>query len=288
MRSGARTRIASSSAGSPAITRSTTISATKKSTPEPQVFEVPVPGGTLAVESAGAGQALVLLHGWALDRRVWAPQRPLADRFRLIALDRRGFGRSTAPPDLAAEADDLLAVREALGLGPLILVGMSQGARAALQFALRYPEHVAGLVLQGAPLDGFEPGPRGEDSIPLGVYRALVRGGRLAEMKALWADHALMRGADVGDILDLYDGRDLLAREQAPAPLAGALGDIEAPVLVVTGEEDVPWRQLVGDALAYGLRNARRARIGGGHLCNHSRPDAYNDLVASFAAELAA
>lgn len=242
----------------------------------------------LAVETWGAGAALLLLHGWALDRRVWAPQRPLADRFRLIALDRRGFGGSTAPPDLAAEVSDLLAVREALGLGPIILVGMSQGARTALQFALRYPDHVAGLVLQGAPLDGFQPGPRGEDSIPLWTYRTLLHDDRLAEMKALWRDHPLMRGADVGDILDSYDGRDLLGPEGPAAPLAGALGDIEAPALVLTGEEDVPWRQLVGDALAYGLPNARRERIGGGHLCNLSRPAAYNALVASFAAGLAA
>ncbi len=268
--------------------RSTTPSATKKSTPEPQLFEVPVPGGTLAVESAGAGPALVLLHGWALDRRIWAPQRPLAESFRLIAIDRRGFGLSTAPPDLAAEADDLLALRETLRLGRLILVGMSQGARTALQFAHRYPEHVAGLVLQGAPLDGFQPGPRGQDAIPIGVYRALVRGGRLTAMKALWKDHPLMGGVDIPDILDRYDGRDLLAREQAPTPLAAMLADIEPPALVVTGEEDVPWRQLVGDALAYGLRSARRARIEGGHLCNYSRPGAFNDLVASFAAELAA
>jgi pimeloyl-ACP methyl ester carboxylesterase len=134
--------IADSDQGSAAITRSTTLSATKQSTPESQAFEVDVSGGVLAVESAGAGPALVLLHGWALDRRVWAPQKPLADRFRLIALDRRGFGDSTAPPDLAAEVGDLLALREAIGLGPLILVGMSQGARTALQFALRHPPHL--------------------------------------------------------------------------------------------------------------------------------------------------
>jgi pimeloyl-ACP methyl ester carboxylesterase len=239
----------------------------------------------IAGESAGAGPPLVLLHGWALDRRVWAPQRPLAEHFRLIAIDRRGFGRSTAPPDLAAEVQDLIILREALGLGPMLLVGMSQGGRVALQFALAYPELVSGLVLQGAPLDGFLPGPREEDAIPLDRYRALAGEGRIEGMKALWRNHPLMRGAAVEAMLADYDGRDLAAPEAPQAPLAGALEEVAAPTLVVTGEEDVPWRQLVGDALAYGIAGACRARLPGGHLCNLSHAAAYNARVASFAAE---
>ena len=229
----------------------------------------------------------MLLHGWTLDHRAWAPQFALADRFRLIVPDRRGFGRSTAPPDIAAEADDLIALRAALGLGRMTLVGMSQGGRVALLFARRHPEHVAALILQGAPLDGFLPEPVGEDAIPLADYRALVRDGRIAEMKALWARHALMRGVDAERLLADYDGRDLIAPERPAEPMADALGGIEAPALVVTGEEDTPWRQLVGDALAYGLPAAQRARLPGGHLCNLSHPAPYNALVADFAAAAA-
>ncbi|HKR25675.1 MAG TPA: alpha/beta fold hydrolase [Allosphingosinicella sp.] len=223
----------------------------------------------------------MLLHGWALDRTAWAPQMALADRFRLIALDRRGFGRSTAPPDLAAETDDLLRLRDALGLGRMILVGMSQGGRIALHFALAHPEAVAGLVLQGAPLDGFAPGPKEGEAIPLADYAGLVRAGRLDVMRARWAAHPLMEGH--ADALAGYEGRDLLAGESALPPIAHRLGEIAAPTLVVTGEDDTPWRQLVGDALAYGIAGARRARIAGGHLCNLSHPAAFNALVADFA-----
>ncbi|HWT12933.1 MAG TPA: alpha/beta hydrolase [Allosphingosinicella sp.] len=230
---------------------------------------------------------MLLLHGWALDRRVWAPQRALAARFRLIAPDRRGFGGSTAPADPEAELDDLLELREALGLGPMIVVGMSQAGRVALRFALGHPGHVAGLVLQGAPLDGFLPAPRGTDAIPLARYRALVRAGRIEAMRSLWRDHPLMQGAEVAAILSDYDGRDLIPDPAPAGALAGALHRIAVPTLVVTGEEDVPWRQLVGDALAYGIPNSRRARIGGGHLCNLTHPEAYNRLVASFAEEVA-
>lgn len=231
-----------------------------------------------------------MLHGWALDRRAWARQRPLADRFRLIAIDRRGFGRSTTPPDLAAEIGDLRMVLDTLGLERAILVGMSQGGRIALHFALAHPERVAGLVLQGAPLDGFQPDARGADIIPLGAYRTLARAGRLDEMKRLWRDHPIMR--DAGPALDRlladYEARDLIAPEVSMPPIAQALGGIAAPTLALTGEDDLPWRQLVADAIAYAIPGGVRARVPGGHLCNLSHPGPYNALLSSFAAGIAA
>jgi 3-oxoadipate enol-lactonase len=179
----------------------------------------------------------------------------------------------------------LLRLRDALGLDRMILAGMSQGGRIALHFALKHPGAVAGLVLQGAPLDGFFPAPSKDEAIPLADYAALVRAGRLDEMKARWAAHPLMEGR--ADALGGYEGRDLLAGEAPLPPIAGRLGEIAAPTLVVTGKDDIAWRQLVSDALAYGLPNARRARLPGGHLCNISHPGPYNDLVASFAAGIA-
>lgn len=251
------------------------------------MIEIAVAGGALAVACAGAGPPLLLLHGWTLDGRAWAPQMALADRFRLVVPDRRGFGRSTAPFDIEAETDDLLAIRAALGLERMILVGMSQGARVALRFAHRHPAHVAGLVLQGAPLDGFHPEPTGADDIPLGDYRARARAGRIDEMKAHWSGHALMRGVAARELLADYDGRDLIPDERPVEPMADKLGAVATPALVLTGEEDVPWRQLVADALAYGLPDARRERLPGGHLCNLAHAGPYNARIAAFAAEVA-
>ncbi len=256
-------------------------------------LEIGVDGGSIQVEIAGAGRPIVLLHGWSLDRRIWQKQiEALSSRFRLIAIDRRGFGRSSAPPDLGAEIDDLLAVRRNLALDQMLLVGMSQGGRIALRFALAHPHLVRGLVLQGAPLDGFQPGPRREEAIPLTSYAALAREGRIERMKELWRDHLLMRcdvpeaRSRIDELLADYEGRDLLSGEaDSLAPIAGELEDVYAPALVVTGEHDTPWRQLVADALAYGLPHGRRARVAGaGHLCNLSHPEAFNALLAGFVA----
>ena len=242
-------------------------------------------------ECAGAGPALVLLHGWSLDRRAWQPQMDaLADRFLTIAIDRRGFGRSSAPPDLTREPEDLLAVRDALGLDRMVLAGMSQGGRVALHFARGHPDKVAGLILQGAPLDGFRPEPQGEEAIPLDDYVALARAGRLDDMKALWREHALMRASTgearrlIDRMLADYEGRDLVAAAAHELdPIAERLGGIEVPALIVTGEGDTGWRQRAGDALADGLPNARREVMpGAGHLCNLTHPAEYERLVAEF------
>ncbi len=181
----------------------------------------------------------------------------------------------------------MLAICDSLAVERATLVGMSQGGRVALQFALAHPDRVAGLILQGTPLNDFLPPPRGEDHVPIAAYRELVREGRLAEMKRAWGGHAFMRGVDSARLLSRYDGRDLLAPATPAVPLAGSLGEIDAPALVVTGLSETPWLELVGDALAYGLPKARRARLPGGHLCNWSHPDAYNEMVARFAAETA-
>ena len=76
--------------------------------PEPRLggetLWLQVDGGTLAVEKVGQGPTVVLLHGWTLDRRMWTMQaRALANRFTLVAIDRRGFGQSTAPPHQSPE-----------------------------------------------------------------------------------------------------------------------------------------------------------------------------------------
>lgn len=110
-------------------------------------------GVRLAVEGAGTGPAVVLLHGIGGHRGQWRRQtRALSDRFGVIAWDARNYGDSQGPriARFSAFAEDLFALLDALGVGRAIAVGHSMGGRILIEAALARPDRFAGLVLSGA------------------------------------------------------------------------------------------------------------------------------------------
>ena len=106
-----------------------------------------VPGARLAYEVTGQGPAVVLVHGFGLDMRMWDQQvEHLAPRFRVVRYDCRGFGAS-GPFDPAipyTHAGDLAALLDHLAIGQAVLAGLSFGGRVALQAALAWPGPGAG------------------------------------------------------------------------------------------------------------------------------------------------
>jgi pimeloyl-ACP methyl ester carboxylesterase len=253
------------------------------------VGEVEVEGGTLLIATAGDGPALILLHGWTLDHRMWEPQlAALGTHYRLIMIDRRGFGRATAPPDLAAEATDIATVANALGINSFALAGLSQGAAVALDFAIRFPARVSALVLSGTPLHGLVPN---ADSVPREEYAVLARHGNLVALRQNWLNHRLMQiGNNAGRrlveiIVKEYDARDLLA-PSALSPFSTA--QIEAlpmPLLAMAGIEESPWRIACARFLAETAPRGEFASIGGaGHIANLAQPAAFNETLLGFLA----
>lgn len=106
--------------------------------------------GRLAYLDAGTGEPLVLLHGGLLDHRSWADQLPaLLPEFRVIAPDARGHGGSANASRPFRPADDLADLLRHLGLGPVVVVGLSMGGTIALDLALEHPELVRALVISG-------------------------------------------------------------------------------------------------------------------------------------------
>ncbi|WP_172439041.1 alpha/beta fold hydrolase [Porphyrobacter sp. TH134] len=249
--------------------------------------DVTVHGGTLPVWTAGQGAPVILLHGWTLDHRMWAPQiDAFADEFLLVMPDRRGCGAASAPPDLMREADDVIALADALGYDRFALVGLSRGAVVALDTARRFGARVTGLVVSGAPLPDVVPR---EEVIDLDALRALALAGDLATMRQQWALHPLMHtrapeaAALVAEILADYDGRDLLVPSAAPTLPHEALATLAMPVLAMTGEHDTPWRRACAEALARTAPRAMQALVpGAGHLANADNPARFNALVGAF------
>ncbi|MFG1633917.1 alpha/beta fold hydrolase [Pseudonocardia alni] len=117
---------------------------------------LPVEDGRIAYRDTGphpdGRPTLVLLHGGAVDGRMWSRQiGPLSARHRVVVPDARGHGASSTPgPQGYRPHADLAALLEHLDAGPVALVGLSMGARVAFDTALERPDLVDRVVLCGA------------------------------------------------------------------------------------------------------------------------------------------
>jgi pimeloyl-ACP methyl ester carboxylesterase len=113
------------------------------------------------VAEAGAGDPIVLVHGWPQHWWTWRHMVPLlAPRARLVMIDLRGFGWSDAPPgryDKQTLADDLLAVLDALGLQRVRLLAHDWGAWSGFLACLAAPERFEAFLALGCPRPGGRP-----------------------------------------------------------------------------------------------------------------------------------
>ncbi|TKC89214.1 alpha/beta fold hydrolase [Trinickia terrae] len=197
------------------------------------------------VEDEGSGTpALVFLHYWGGSSRTWAPvMAHLNGRYRTVALDQRGWGRSDAPADgyrIADHADDAAGVIGALGLTRYVLVGHSMGGKAAQLLASRRPQGLAGLVL-------VAPSPPAPMAIPAEQRDAIRHVYESRESIAAARDHVLTARPLSAALQEQVVEDSLRGAAQAKAawPTVGMLEDItrevasiDVPTLVIAGERD--------------------------------------------------
>lgn len=150
----------------------------------------------LAVRSACpvAGADLMLVHGMASSGRYWGTNLgPLAERYRVVAPDLLGFGRSPKPQDSSYSPSEhaamLARVAEAAG-APLVVVGHSLGALLALHFAVRYPHLVRGAVLLSMPFFATEAEAREQLARSSAMARLQIRHPRAARLVCELMCHA--------------------------------------------------------------------------------------------------
>lgn len=256
---------------------------------------LPVTGALLRYRDEGRGPAVLLIHGWTLDLDMWEPQvAELAAAFRLVRLDRRGFGRSSGRASLAADVRDALRLCDRLQLDRLACVGMSQGARVALQLCRIAPERISCVVLDGPPAGLGDDAADEGDEVPLAEYRSLLAAGDIETFRRRWASHPLTQlesdspraRALLQRMMARYGGNDLLQQELPTAEDhwdRTVAASLRTPALVITGEHDLPARLRAADALAGALALGERARIAAArHLPNLDNPSAYNSVLRAF------
>lgn len=254
---------------------------------------IEVDGAVLRVRAVGEGPAIVLVHGWALDLDMWrTPIELLSQRYRVIAFDRRGFGRSSGVPGVEQDVLDIGRLLEQFDIEHTAVVGMSQGARVALRWALKHPQRAACLVLDAPPAEGLSQPPGGEE-IPIDDYRERLRLEGIRTFQRLWRQHPFMQLHTndprahqlLSEIAARYPAQDLLMDEPPPLPpLRGRdLQRLNVPTLVLSGEYDSLQRRSIARHLVQALPNARlKTVMGAGHLAALDDPVAYAQALRDF------
>lgn len=216
----------------------------------------------------GSGFPLVLLHGNGEDHTYFKRQmEPFSQKYQVIAPDTRGHGQSprgTAPFTLAQFAQDLRDFLEEQGIKKCHLLGFSDGGNIALLFALKYPQYVEKLIVDGANLDPV--GVKASTQIPIVLGWGALQVVRRFDKKAV----------------PKWEMLDLMVTQ--PHIKEAELSGLTMPTLVVAGEKDVI-RERHTRAIAAAIPGSQLAILPGDHYVARRNWQEFNPLVLEFLGE---
>lgn len=255
--------------------------------------DVRLEDGTISYIKAGHGRPCLLIHGFPLDHSMWRHQfAELSKSLRVIAVDLPGFGQSSLPSaplsivglaDRLAEFLDRLNIRE-----KIILAGLSMGGSIAMQFALRHGERLAQLILCDcrAAVDSPEARQMRYDL----ADRVLREGPEFvaqAMPMRLFAPQAIHEQAEmvasIQNVIRTTSRESIAAGSRALADredVVRRMSEIEAPTLLVVGQQDVISTVQEMRQMAESIPNARLVEIAGaGHMAPLESPTSVNSAI---------
>ena len=258
-------------------------------------------GARLYYEMAGSGTAFMMLHAGIADSRMWDYEfEAFANSHRVLRFDMRGYGRSLPVEGEFNLQDDLAALLETLKIpSPALIMGCSMGGGLAIEYALEEPEKVAALILVGSGPPGLNLDAEEPDELFAQSEAAFAAGDvkRVAELDMqIWFD-GMGRGAEDVDARARQKAYDMArrvteheikgigkhVRKSFDKPAVERLHELTMPVLLVVGENDLPYLQLAADYMVEHLPNASRVQIkNAGHLPNMEHPELFRAQVARF------
>lgn len=256
-------------------------------------------GTSLYYEDTGpgsTGETLAFSHGLLWGTELFAPQvAALRDRYRCVAWDHRGQGRSAADhrEHIGMELvwQDAVRLLESLSTGPVHFCGLSMGGFVAMRMAARRPDLVRSLILLETSSDP-------EPMENVGRYRLLTRltrllGPRLIKHKVapIMLGKTILtdagRRADLAKFVDLMSRRRDIWRAVNGVVDRGGVHDelprITAPTLVIVGDEDVATPRPKAEKIAGAIPGARLVTIPrAGHSSPVEEPAAVTAAIEQF------
>ncbi len=213
----------------------------------------------------GNKEPFILLHGNGDNGSYFKNQIDyFSGRYRMIAPDTRGHGKSprgTAPFTIEQFADDLFDFTEGLEIPKAVILGFSDGANIAMKFAIKYPDKVKALILNGGNLN--TKGVKRTVQIPIEI------GYKTARLFASKSPDAKKNAEMLG----------LMVNE--PNISLHELSKITAPTLVICGSNDMI-KESHTRKIAENIPNAKLSVIEGNHFIANKRYDVFNKEVDIF------
>jgi pimeloyl-ACP methyl ester carboxylesterase len=251
----------------------------------------------IAVETDGAGDALLMIHGLGGTSNVWTPVLPAVARQRTVRPDLPGSGRShrvEGPLSIDRFVQAMQRVCAALGLERVHVAAHSLGTIVAFHLAAQAPRLVRSLALFGPLLCPPDPArgairARGEKARAEGEAGMQAIADALVQV-AVSAETRSRRPVAVAAVRELVmrqcpDGYarscDALAEAQA-----AEVGGIECPTLLVTGDEDAVAPAQAVRQIGERIRGARVSVLARcGHWTMIEKPAECEDLLRRFYAQ---
>lgn len=246
----------------------------------------------LHIRQQGSGPVVLFIHGFPLDSTMWIEQlAALSDKRRCVAVDLRGFGRSSPvngePLTMERHAADLAGVLDIISEERADIVGHSMGGYVALAFADNYPERMRSLSLvdtrAGADTDEAK---KGRDAMAERVISEGRAGLAVSMQQALLSPNASTRArARLRTMIENCPYETILgalAGMRDRPDRSSALESIHVPATVLVGEYDTVTPPDSATAMAEAISEATLARIpDAGHMAPIEQPHAVSAALTS-------
>ncbi len=257
-------------------------------------------GGYVYYEEQGKGDAVILLHGHSLDRRMWQGQVPtLARHFRVITPDFRGYGRSSEMREdiHTTHCDDIIALMDSLHISRAHVVGLSMGAFVAGDMLAMHPERLISCTLCSGGIRNSPSPSEPSDSSEWAKREqeiAKLKASGIEQMKRQWTEQLIASGGTQRERMRLmltqmikdwsawqplhheprlFYGREAWLRLQSNSP-------VSVPLLVLRGETEGKTKN--ARELKYVSDGRQIVLPDCGHMMNMERPDEFNKVVLEF------
>ncbi len=219
----------------------------------------------LYYRETGSGEPFVLLHGNGEESSYFKNQTEyFKNKYRVIALDTRGHGKSprgTAPFTIEQFSEDLYDFLQTHRIYNAVILGFSDGANIAMKFAVKHPEMLRALILNGGNLNSG--GVKRTTQFPIEI------GYKIAKRFAVKSAEALRSAEMLG----------LMVNEPNIEPCK--LAEITCPTLVICGTRDMI-KESHTKEIAASIPNARLKIIKENHFIANKHPAEFNQAIDNF------